>query len=331
MQKLRVAVLRGGPSDEFDVSLRTGSSVVSSLDTSQFDVTDIIISPSGEWLSRGVAIYPEHLIQSHDVVFIALHGSYGEDGTVQRLLDHFNIPYTGTKAYASRIAMHKGYTKDHIRKLNTNFERWFKLPEHVIVTQNSKGVLHKIISQITELFGPEYIVKPTTSGSSRGVQHASNLFELQDILENSLNLYQEVIVERYIMGREATCGIIEGYRNQELYAFPPIEIVLPQDVKYFDYDAKYSNSSNERIPALFDYETKQIIETSAKIIHSTLNLSQYSRSDFIVASDGVYFLEVNTLPCLSHDSLFSKSISSVGGTLSKVITGITLNAYNRNL
>ncbi len=133
MSKTRVAVLRGGPSEEFEVSLRTGAEVLRAIDKSRFEPIDITITRSGEWLHEGRTRYPEHVIPTFDVVFIALHGAYGEDGRVQRLLDRYGVSYTGSGAYASSIAMHKGYTKEHVQGLS------FMLPQHATLTKSNQG------------------------------------------------------------------------------------------------------------------------------------------------------------------------------------------------
>lgn len=324
MSKIRVAVLRGGPSDEYSVSLKTGAAVLAELDKNLFEPLDVVITRSGEWLLGGIERYPEFLLPVVDVVFLALHGSYGEDGTVQRLLERFSIPYTGSNSYASRIAMHKGYTKEHLREAAE--VTLFKLAPHLVVTRNSESNLHRISTQISNVFGPEYVLKPVASGSSVGVAMVSSPAELQAALENALHNYGDTIVEQRIHGREATCGVVERYRGEALYALPPIEIVPPKKADFFDNTCKYNGTTSEICPARFDHDTKRSLEIAAKVVHDTLGLSQYSRSDFIVAEDGVYFLEVNTLPGLTTESLLPKAIDTVGGKYSDFITHLLLDA-----
>lgn len=323
MHRKRVAILRGGLSDEYSVSLATGASVLKEIDREKFDPLDIVITKSGEWLIDGVVRYPEHVLPTVDVVFNALHGTYGEDGTIQRLLDRFCVPYTGSKAYASSIAMNKAMTKEYIKHTG------IKLAPHLVVTRESLGNIPRIAEQISTLFGPQYFIKPVSSGSSVGTMMVKNPLLLPQALTDALEHYSEVIVEARIVGREATCGVIEQYRDHDLYALPPIEIVPPPQAEFFDTTVKYDDSTQEICPGRFSHEIKQEIEEASKTVHETLGLAQYSRSDFIVAHDGVYFLEVNTLPGLTAQSLLPKAIMAVGGTYSGFITHLLTDAILR--
>jgi D-alanine-D-alanine ligase len=162
--KRRVAVLRGGPSSEYDVSLQTGLGVIAALKESDYEVKDIIISKRGEWLVHGFVKHPESALVDVDVVFIALHGSYGEDGTVQRILERLNIPYTGSGSYASAIAMNKALTKDYLKKHSDSV----KMAPHLKLTRSGISNLAQTVESIGELFGPEYVIKPVGGGSSIG-------------------------------------------------------------------------------------------------------------------------------------------------------------------
>jgi len=320
MSRTRVGIIRGGPSEEFDISLKTGAAVLESIDRALFEPFDIVISKSGEWLLEGRSRFPEHIIPSFDVFFIALHGTYGEDGTVQRLIDRYNVPYTGSKAYASNIAMHKILAKEHVEK------QGIKVPRHLRISSADTEKVHTHVNTIRELFGPHYFIKPVASGSSVGIRLVTNHLTLLSEIESSLQEYDEILVEERIVGREVTCGVIERFRDETLYALPPIEIIPPIESPFFDYHAKYSGLSIEICPAKLTYEEKKNIEAAAKIIHTELNLSQYSRSDFMLAKDGLYFLEVNTLPGLTKESLLPKSIHAVGSQYGEFITHLLTDA-----
>lgn len=322
MAKLRVAIIRGGLSDEYDVSLLSGASVLENIDRNRFEPLDVVISRNGEWLIDGRAKLPEHLLPTVDVVFIALHGFYGEDGTLQRLLDRYRVAYTGSKAYASALAMNKPLTKGHLKGSH------IKLAPHVTLTRDSLGDIVRVTENISSLFGPEYVIKPINSGSSVGTMIVKNTLLLTQALTDALSVFDEVMVEKRIRGREASCGVVERYRGQKLYALPPIEIVVPKHAEFFDRTVKYDGTTQEICPSTFDHKTKKQIEEHASFIHDTLGLSQYSRSDFIVADDGIYFLEVNTLPGLTTESLLPKEISAVGGTYSDFITHLVEDAYD---
>ncbi|HEU4677214.1 MAG TPA: D-alanine--D-alanine ligase [Candidatus Paceibacterota bacterium] len=308
MHRVRVAVVRGGMSDEYEVSMRTGAAVIANLDPERFAPIDVIILRSGEWLVDGRVRLPEQILYSVDVVFNALHGTFGEDGTFQRLLERYAVPYTGSKVYASNIAMNKILTKRHLRDAGVRFA------PHVHVTRESRDDIGRVAERIMRLFGPQYVVKPVASGSSVGTRMVTNPLLLHQALREALDEFEEVMVEQRIKGREATCGVAERYRGHDLYAFPAIEIVPPPHAEYFDATVKYSGETRELCPSTFDMRTKHELERLAKLVHRELGLSQYSRSDFIVAPDGVYFLEVNTLPGLTPESLLPKAIEAVGGS-----------------
>jgi D-alanine-D-alanine ligase len=320
MMKTRVAILRGGLSDEYAVSLATGAAVLEAIDRNQFDPIDIVITKTGEWLIDGRVRYPEHVLQAIDVAFLALHGAYGEDGTIQRLLERFCVPYTGSKPMPSSVAFNKALTKNSLK--NTDV----KMAPHMVVSRDSINNTHMVAEKITDMFGPQYFIKPVASGSSVGTMMVKNTALLPQALKDALSLYEEVIVEPRIIGREATCGVVERYRDTPLYALPPIEIVPPIKSEYFDATVKYSGETEEICPARFTHDVKQEIERVAKLVHSHLGLSQYSRSDFIVADDGIYFLEVNTLPGLTKQSLLPKAIDAVGGTYCDFLTHLLTDA-----
>jgi D-alanine-D-alanine ligase len=320
MSKTRVAVLRGGPSDEYEVSLRTGHAVLESIDSTRFEPIDIIITKGGEWLHEGRVRYPEHLIPIVDVVFIALHGTYGEDGTVQRLLERFGVPYTGSGPYASGLAMHKGYTKEHLKTTG------IKLPQHYTVRRED-GLYPRVhAGRIRELFGPSYVVKPVASGSSVGVEIVRDTLLLGEAIERVLNGYAEVLVEEFIEGREVTCGVIERFREHDLYALPSIEIIHAKQHPFFNYDAKYDGTTSEVCPAPITQSAKRAVEHASKLVHKELGLSQYSRSDFILGKDGLYFLEVNTLPGLTTESLIPNALRAVGSSHRELVTHLITDA-----
>lgn len=325
--KKRVAVLRGGPSSEYEFSMLTGAGVLSALSESPYATKDIIISKKGEWLVKGFVKSPEQALMDIDVVFIALHGAYGEDGTVQRILERLAIPYTGSGSYASAIAMNKLHTKDFLKKHTDAI----KMAPHMKITKEGTSNVPKLVHTITEMFGPEYVIKPISGGSSVGTKVVAQGDLLKEVIA-SLETDPEILIEQRIKGREATVGILENFRDQRYYQLPEIEIVPPQGASFFSADVKYTGETEEICPGRFSKsEKKELLET-ALLVHTALGLRQYSRSDFIVAENlpatsalagqagGVYFLEVNTLPGLTAESLFPKSIAAVGSSYKELVT-----------
>ncbi len=342
MSDLTIAVLRGGPSSEYEVSLKSGAAIINALDGS-YKVLDILIDRSGNWHRNGVEMSPTQALLSADVAVIALHGAYGEDGTVQRILDKVGLPYTGSDAYASALAMHKPRTRFAVAGLSM-----IKFPEHFVVREDDaepagEGVelqrgknYNSIAQDIFKRFGPPYIVKPASGGSSVGLTIANSIIELPEAIRSVAEhtTDNQVLVEQLIKGRETTCGVVENYRDQQHYALPPVEIITPTGKTIFDYDAKYSTDAQlcaqEICPADFTREEKAQIEEAAKAVHIALDLAHYSRSDFILSPHGLYFLEVNTLPGLTEQSLLPKSLDTIGSSLKDFLEHIVELAMSGN-
>lgn len=306
MDSKRVTVLRGGPSAENDVSMRTGACVISALRPKVASIADIVITKQGEWLLHGKVREPEHILRGTDVVFLALHGEYGEDGDVQKYLQRFNIPFTGSRAFASAVAFNKVTTKKSLQNLE------LVLPQHVGVASESLADVASIASNIASSFGPEYIIKPVASGSSLGITLVKAGQSLETALRMALQSHSRVMVEEYIRGREATCAVLENFRNEPVYAFPIIEIIPPAEANFFAAEVKYSGATQEICPGNFSFKERCLVQDQAMLVHTALGLSQYSRSDFILRDGKAYFLEVNTLPGLTDKSLYPKAAAAAG-------------------
>lgn len=314
MAKVNVAVLRGGPSDEYDVSLETGAAVLKYLDEDRYRPRDVLIDKEGVWHTHGTATTPERALSGIDVVFIAMHGEYGEGGEVQELLDAHAIPYTGSGVVSARVAMDKGTTRSHLSPI-----KGIKMPTHVVIHADEDPDMQSVSQDIFSQFGPPYIVKPLRGGSSLGVTVAHSANELPEKLQKGLDTYGSLIVEQFITGKEGTCGVVENLRNEQTYALPPIEIRAKKEGGFWDYESKYDDSTEEICPGNFTDEEKDVLQRAAREVHEQLGLSHYSRSDFIIAPSGIYFLEVNTLPGLTPTSLLPKAVDAVGVSFSGFI------------
>ena len=307
---LRIGVLRGGPSQEYDVSLKSGANVLKNLAETHTAV-DIFISKDGKWHIQGVERSPKRILKNVDVVFNALHGAYGEDGQVQEVLNHHGVPYTGSGRFESAMAMNKWITKEIAQEVG------IKTPIAMLVRESDP--LSNKARDIFNSMPHPLIVKPRDGGSSLGIHKVDSYQELLSALENVLSEHKSAVVEEYISGKEATCGVIENFRGQDTYSLPPVEIVPPKG-KLFDYDSKYSGGSSEICPGNFTVEEKKEIERVSRLIHDRLGLRHYSRSDFIVSPKrGVYFLEVNSLPGLTNESLFPKSLKAIGSSVKEFL------------
>ncbi len=303
-EKIKVGVLRGGPSGEYEVSLQTGNNVLKNL-PSKYHAKDIFIDKSGVWHLDGIAKSPDKIIRNFDVIFNALHGDFGEDGKVQQILDTFGVPYTGSGALASSMGMNKHLSKSLFKKHE------IKTAYHQVIRRD-ENLDSRLFGVFAHLKKP-LIVKPNTGGSSIGVSIVETWENFSKAVRKAFEFSDSVIVEEFINGREATCAVLDSARNSnETYAFSPIEIIKPMDSAFFDYDAKYGGQTKEICPGNFtSEETAQIQEFAVKA-HKALGLRHYSRSDFIVAPDGIYILETNTLPGLTAESLLPKALRAAG-------------------
>ncbi len=306
MNHKRVTVLRGGPSEEYQVSMQTGANVLSSLTKAYSLVDDVVITKQGEWLINGIVKNPEQILAGTDVVFIALHGTYGEDGEVQKLIQRYNLPFTGSRSLPSAVAFNKHLTKQTLELCGVH------MPKGKLITQDDTEELEAIVAEILEEFGTEYILKPAANGSSVGVELVTSAEALLAALHRALAHTEHVLVEEFIRGREATCATLENFRNEDVYVFPAIEIIPPPEYSFFTTEAKYCGKTQEICPGNFSYSERGRIAELTELIHRQLGLSQYSRSDFIVRNGQVYFLEVNTLPGLTNTSLYPKAAEAVG-------------------
>lgn len=299
-----VGVLRGGPSREHEVSLKTGAAIIANLPAERYVARDIYIDKNGEWHDRGKVVAPERILRQLDVALIGLHGEYGEDGEVQRLLERFSIPYAGADAFGSYLAMHKLMAKTRAQ------EAGLLVPEfrHIEQPEESEAVAHDVIRS----FHQPVVVKPIGWGSSVGVSvvggYAPVLAAIQQLFAEGA---PSVLVEEYIRGKEATVGVVENLRGETLYSLPPIEIIPPEG-DFFSYNAKYSGATRELCPGNFTRVASEDLQKMARVMHRALGLRHYSRSDFIVAPAGIYYLETNTLPGLTTESLMPKALASVG-------------------
>jgi D-alanine-D-alanine ligase len=279
--KLNIVVMLGGPSAEREVSLRTGAAVAQALRSLGHEVAELD-PQTPDWI-----LPPET-----DVVFLALHGTYGEDGTVQKQLDEIGMPYTGCDAEASRVAFDKVLTKQ-------------RCVAAVVPTAQ-----YRTVDSPRALFPANLplpvVVKPSRQGSSVGLQFVERIEDWPAALAAALKFDSEVLVEEKIAGRETTVGILGGQ------VLPVVE-VRPKAGSY-DYHNKYTPGRTEYFcPAEFDAATTQRIQAAALGAFHAVGGRDYARVDVMVRADGSpVVLEVNTLPGMTETSLLPKAAAAAG-------------------
>jgi D-alanine-D-alanine ligase len=317
MNKLRVAVLMGGKSDEREVSLVSGKNVVLALDKERYEVVPIEISADGKrWqvmdqkaiessnptIGRKATEQSLTLVKNSDkslnlpqtglkadVVFIALHGKYGEDGVVQGLLDYIGIPYTGCGVLASAMGMNKVMFKRLIDSLGIKTAKWW-------------------IYELGKKYPIPSVVKPSNNGSSVGVSIVKTKDELMKAIELAGKYDQEILIEEYIKGIEISCGVLG---NENPVALPVIEIVPKNE--FFDYEAKYTGSKSEEIcPARISEKVTEKVQDLTVQIFKAIGGRGFGRVDMIIKDDIPYVLEINTIPGLTPNSLLPKEAKAAG-------------------
>ncbi|MGD9290473.1 MAG: D-alanine--D-alanine ligase [Desulfobacterales bacterium] len=292
MKKINVALLSGGISSEREVSLQSGDQVFEALDNEKYHV--LRYDPKTD-LEKLVAD-----ASKIDVALIILHGPYGEDGTVQGLLDLLNIPYQGSGVLGSSIAMNKAVTKQLYEKAG------LPIPPYIIWARDDNLDVDACVKQI----GLPLVVKPVTGGSSVGMSIVRSESDLQTAIDKAAVYDSAVMIETYIAGTELTGGVIG---NKELEALPIIEIIPDKTREFFDYEAKYTPGVTEEIcPARITEQLTQQAQSYARIAHKALNCLGYSRTDMILKDQEIYVLETNTIPGMTATSLLPQA-AQVGG------------------
>lgn len=314
-------MLRGGPSLEHEISLKTGESVLRNL-PENYSAKDILINKAGEWHLDGKPADYERIFRQVDVIFNALHGEYGEDGKVQQLLEAFGVPYTGSGAIASAFGMNKILARQAFKSAGLKIPLGFEIILEDGFAETAKKIFKKM--------PPPWVIKYPSGGSSVGICIAHNFNNLAQALEKVSSLSSKMLVEEYIRGQEATCGVIDEFRGQKHYALPVVEIIPPAESGFFNYDAKYGGRTRELCPANFDISTKRAIEAMAVAAHNAVGSRHYSRSDFIVSKKGIYILEINTLPGLTTESLLPKALDAIGSSYKEFLGHLINLALRQN-
>ena len=318
-----VGVLRGGPSSEYEISLQSGANVLANLDQEKYEPRDIFIDKEGQWHVHGRAVSPEKALVGVDVAYNVIHGQYGEDGEVQKVLEEVGVLYTGSDAFASKIAFNKHATKEIVKKLN------IKVAHGVLVEPLDDT--EQLALNLFRSFPHPAIIKPVIGGSSVGMTVADSYHALLDGLHKALEVSPQVLVEEFIKGREATVGVIDEFRGEKTYSLFPVEIIPPEKHSFFNYDAKYGGGSIERCPGNFSEKENKALTDAAKKVHEALGASHYSRSDFIVSKRGIYFLELNSAAAvgMTSESLFPKAVAAVGSSMKDFFDHIIQLALKR--
>ena len=305
---LNVTVLMGGPSSEREVSLVSGEAVARALEGLGHRVLRADIQPHDASALDAPGT---------DVVFIALHGEFGEDGKVQTLCEARGLPYTGSNPRASELAMDKAAAKQIVRRHGLATPDWIVIEEYHTPSQTARHVAE---------MPPPVVVKPVTGGSSVDVTIARTIDQRDAAIEAGLDKYGRVMIERFVTGRELTVGIL----GEE--PLPVIEIV-PKGA-FYDYAAKYADDAGTEYRFDLDVEAGALraIQASALAVHQGMGCRDMSRVDFILDQGGqAWMLEVNAIPGFTGHSLLPMAARRSGIEFPQLVDRLVRMAYSRRI
>lgn len=305
MSKLKVAVIYGGRSGEHEVSLRSGESILANLDPEKYEPVPYLISKTGKWSPRCILPEPD-ANPGIDVVFPILHGTFGEDGTLQGLLELADLPYVGPGVLGSAAAMDKEFAKRVLQQAG--------VPVVDFLVQSRDSLDPKAV---LERFDLPLFVKPANLGSSVGIHKVKRAEDLAAALADASQYDTKVIIERAVMGREFECSVMG---NEEMAASLPCEI-LPER-EFYDYEAKYLlDNTRIEMPAKLDEPALSTLRHNAVAACRALGCEGMSRVDFLyeTATGAVFVNEVNTLPGFTSISMFPKMWEHSGISYSELL------------
>jgi len=319
--KKTIALLTGGTTGEWVVSVKSAATIAQNLDTDKFDVYKIMLTQQG-WFyepSDSVKIEVDRNDFSlnlkgrkikFDGVFIAIHGSPGEDGKLQGYFDMIGLPYTTCNAMTSAITMNKGYTKAIVNGIaNLNIAK---------SAQIFKDGDYNVEQLKADLMLP-YFVKPNNGGSSIGMSKVNRAQDLEEAIAKAFNEDDQILIEEFIAGREFTVGVVK--LDGQITVLPATEVETAKE--FFDFEAKYTPGvAKETTPAPLRSETRSRVEQIAADVYRKLNCSGIVRIDFILTGDEAdfYFIEINTIPGQTATSFIPQQVAAMGMKLGDFYT-----------
>ncbi|MCF6341292.1 MAG: D-alanine--D-alanine ligase [Bacteroidales bacterium] len=322
-----IAIVCGGNSGEYDISMQSGRVVEKQLDPARYTAFLIVIR-KGDWYfesntgekhpidKSGFSLNIEGGKVRFDGVFIAIHGTPGEDGKLQGYFDLLNIPYTSCGVAASALTFNKYFCNRFVSAFG------IRVADSVSLRKGESFDLQKIVEQL----GLPLFVKPSGSGSSVGISKVTETVELDKAIETAFMEDDRILIEAFMDGREIACGMIE--KKGELIVFPLTEIISKND--FFDYEAKYtSDKADEITPADIPEEAELDIKTTSSFLYRQMDCRGFVRFDYILAEDGLYFLEVNAVPGITEASILPRQAAAFGMSIRELFTVAVEEMFSR--
>ena len=325
MEKKTIALVCGGYSKESVISIMGAESIEKHIPADQYRVFKIIIEPN-RWYYKAPDGSTEDIDKNNfslagsvhfDLAFINIHGKPGENGMLQGYFDMLHIPYTTCDACTSAVTFHKDFCKSILAQYG------IRVPQSVRILRHE----NYDISRIAEKIGFPCFVKPNSEGSSIGISKVQQKNGLRDAIENAFIEDNEVLVERFVKGKEYSCGLMRFKGSIVVF---PLAASVPKN-EFFDYEAKYKGASEEIVPAPVPEKLAKEISSISSRIYQILNCKGVVRCDFIVedGTEEAYFLEVNTTPGQSPESIVPKQVRHMGWSLEEFYQNVIAEALNR--
>lgn len=324
---MNVAVVMGGYSDESVISLRSGQLILNNLDKSKYQVFEVHILLNDWYCLIDETKYPinkadfsftkDNQTIKFDVISNTIHGTPGEDGHMQAYWELLEIPYTGCGFYQSSLTFNKRDTLSVLSKFNIPKANSIYLSKGDAIDGN----------EVAQELGLPFFVKPNQSGSSLGVSKVNSLEDFDKALDFAFAEDNDILIESYLKGREVSVGVIK-YKG-ETKVMGITEILSEND--FFDYEAKYLGKSEEVTPANLSEKIKNRVEETAKKVYEALGMSGFSRTDFIIMNDVPHFIEINTNPGLSPQSIFPQQAAYSNMPMSDLLDNEISLALQRKL
>lgn len=312
---MNVAVVMGGYSDESVISLRSGQLILNHLDKSKYNPFEVHILLNEWYCLIDLVKYPinkadfsftkDNQVIKFDVISNTIHGTPGEDGHLQAYWELLEIPYTGCGFYQSSLTFNKRDTLSVLSK--------FDIPKAQSIYLSKGDAIDG--QQVAAQLGLPFFVKPNQSGSSLGVSMVSTLDDFQKALDFAFAEDNDILIESYLNGREVSVGVIKYKGETKVMG---ITEILSQN-NFFDYEAKYLGKSEEVTPANLSEEIKNSVEETAKKVYEALGMTGFSRTDFILMNDVPHFIEINTNPGLSPQSIFPQQAAYLKMAMSDLL------------
>ena len=317
MMKKNVAIIMGGYSSEVHISLKSGEMVFKNLDRNLFNPFKVLIL-TDKWVLLDENNH-EYIINKHDfsailndkkiifdVVFNAIHGTPGEDGTILAYFKLLGIKHTSASFYLMALTFNKRHCLSVAKSYGVKTAVSYYL---------NKGELFNE-TEIIEKVGLPCFVKPNNAGSSFGISKVKEIHQLNDAIEKAFAEDSEILIESFLNGTEVSVGVLE-YKN-EVVVLPITEI--ESENEFFDYEAKYLGKSKEITPARISKIQHENTVKVAKKLYLSLNMKGFTRSEFILIGDDPYFLEMNTVPGLTQESILPQQAAKAGISLKELFT-----------